>query len=78
MKTPLMASNLSKSFGSLENFTAVDLTIDNGSQVLVIGLKGAGKTTLLRILAGEESPYTGLLYPGHVLKIVISPRNMRH
>ena len=68
-KTPLMASNLSKSFGSLEIFTAVDLAIDKGSKVVVIGLNGAGKTTLLRILAGEEIPDTGLLEPGHGLKI---------
>ena len=68
-KTPLMASDLSKSFGSLEIFTAVDLAIDKGSKVVVIGLNGAGKTTLLRILAGEETPDTGLLEPGHGLKI---------
>jgi ATPase subunit of ABC transporter with duplicated ATPase domains len=68
-KTPLMASNLSKSFGSLEIFTAVDLAIDKGSKVVVIGLNGAGKTTLLRILAGEETPDTGTLEPGHGLKI---------
>ena len=58
-KTPLMASNLSKSYGSLEIFTAVDLAIDRGSKVVVIGLNGAGKTTLLRILAGVDKPDTG-------------------
>jgi len=68
-KTPLMASNLSKSFGSLEIFTAVDLAIDRGSKVVVIGLNGAGKTTLLRILAGVDKPDTGELEPGHGLKI---------
>ncbi|MDQ1529283.1 MAG: hypothetical protein QOH77_1073, partial [Actinomycetota bacterium] len=51
-RTPLMASNLSKSYGSLEIFAAVDLAIDRGSKVVVLGLNGAGKTTLLRILAG--------------------------
>ena len=68
-KTPLMASNLSKSYGSLEIFTAVDLAIDKGSKVVVIGLNGAGKTTLLRILAGVDKPDTGQLEPGHGLKI---------
>lgn len=68
-KTPLMASNLSKSYGSLEIFTAVDLAIDRGSKVVVIGLNGAGKTTLLRILAGVDKPDTGQLEPGHGLKI---------
>ena len=68
-KTPLMASNLSKSYGSLEIFTAVDLAIDKGSKVVIIGLNGAGKTTLLRILAGIDKPDTGQLEPGHGLKI---------
>jgi len=68
-KTPLMASGLSKSYGSLEIFTDVDLAIDRGSKVVVLGLNGAGKTTLLRILAGVDKPDTGRLEPGHGLKI---------
>lgn len=68
-KTPLFAHNLSKNYGSLEVFTAVDLAIDRGSKVVIIGLNGAGKTTLLRILAGVEQPDTGQLDPGHGLKI---------
>ena len=68
-KTPLMAENLSKSYGSLEIFTAVDLAIDRGSKVVIIGLNGAGKTTLLRILAGVDKPDTGELIPGHGLKV---------
>jgi ATPase subunit of ABC transporter with duplicated ATPase domains len=68
-KTPLMADELSKSFGSLEVFTDVDLAVDKGSRVVVLGLNGAGKTTLLRILAGLEKPDTGKLSPGHGLKL---------
>ncbi|HBU42719.1 MAG TPA: ABC transporter, partial [Microbacterium sp.] len=68
-KTPLMASGLSKSYGSLEIFTDVDLAIDRGSKVVVLGLNGAGKTTLLRILAGVDRPDTGQVEPGHGLKI---------
>lgn len=68
-RTPLMASNLSKSYGSLEIFTAVDLAIDRGSKVVILGLNGAGKTTLLRILAGVDEPDTGQLEPGHGLRI---------
>ncbi|MBB3158022.1 ATPase subunit of ABC transporter with duplicated ATPase domains [Microbacterium proteolyticum] len=68
-KTPLMASGLSKSYGSLEIFTDVDLAIDRGSRVVILGLNGAGKTTLLRILAGVDQPDTGQLEPGHGLKI---------
>ncbi len=68
-KTPLMAHELSKSFGSLEVFTDVDLAVDKGSKVVILGLNGAGKTTLLRILAGLEEPDTGKLSPGHGLKL---------
>ncbi|PBC77193.1 ATPase subunit of ABC transporter with duplicated ATPase domains [Streptomyces sp. TLI_235] len=68
-KTPLTASGLSKSYGSLEIFTDVDLAIDRGSKVVVLGLNGAGKTTLLRMLAGVEKPDTGEVIPGHGLKI---------
>lgn len=68
-KTPLTASELSKSYGSLEVFTDVDLAIDRGSKVVVLGLNGAGKTTLLRILAGLEPADTGEVRPGHGLKL---------
>ncbi len=68
-KTPLTARELSKSYGSLEVFTDVDLAIDKGSRVVVLGLNGAGKTTLLRILAGIDQPDTGEVVPGHGLKL---------
>src|SRR6478609_1313127 len=57
-KTPLTAKGLSKSYGALEVFTAVDLAIDKGSRVVILGLNGAGKTTMLRILAGVDKPDT--------------------
>ena len=68
-KTPLTAAELSKSYGSLEVFTDVDLAIDKGSRVVILGLNGAGKTTLLRILAGVDASDTGEVVPGHGLKI---------
>ncbi|MFD7923178.1 ABC-F family ATP-binding cassette domain-containing protein [Streptomyces sp. NPDC059740] len=68
-KTPLTAEGLSKSYGSLEIFTDVDLAIDKGSRVVILGLNGAGKTTLLRLLAGVETPDTGEVRPGHGLKL---------
>jgi ATPase subunit of ABC transporter with duplicated ATPase domains len=68
-KTPLTAAELSKSYGSLEVFTDVDLAIDRGSRVVILGLNGAGKTTLLRILSGTDVPDTGTVVPGHGLRI---------
>jgi ATPase subunit of ABC transporter with duplicated ATPase domains len=68
-KTPLTAEGLSKSYGSLEIFTGVDLAIDRGSKVVVLGLNGAGKTTLLRLLGGMEKPDTGRMAPGHGMRL---------
>ncbi len=68
-RTPLVAKGLTKTYGSLEIFTGVDLAIDKGSRVVVLGLNGAGKTTLLRILAGAESADGGAIEPGHGLKL---------
>ena len=68
-KTPLTATGLSKSYGSTEVFTDVDLAIDRGSKVVVLGLNGAGKTTLLRLLAGVDAADTGEVLPGHGLKL---------
>ncbi|MGV0993378.1 MAG: ABC-F family ATP-binding cassette domain-containing protein [Mycobacterium sp.] len=68
-KTPLMANGLTKTYGSLEVFTGVDLAIDRGSRVVILGLNGAGKTTLLRVLAGTEKPDAGAIAPGHGCKI---------
>ncbi|MFF1609132.1 ABC-F family ATP-binding cassette domain-containing protein [Amycolatopsis sp. NPDC058278] len=68
-RTPLTAEGLSKSYGSLEIFTGVDLAIDRGSKVVVLGLNGAGKTTLLRLLGGMETQDTGSVVPGHGLRL---------
>ena len=62
-RVPLTAEGLSKSYGSLEVF------IDRGSKVVVLGLNGAGKTTLLRLLSGIEEPDSGRVVPGHGLKL---------
>jgi ATPase subunit of ABC transporter with duplicated ATPase domains len=68
-KTPLTAHGLSKSYGSLEIFVDVDLAVDRGSRVAILGLNGAGKTTLLRMLGGLLEPDTGEVRPGHGLRI---------
>ena len=68
-KVPLAAEGLSKSYGSLEVFTDVDMAVDKGARIVVLGLNGAGKTTLLRLLAGVEPPDTGEVRPGHGLKL---------
>ncbi|MCE9514868.1 MAG: ABC-F family ATP-binding cassette domain-containing protein [Mycobacterium sp.] len=68
-RTPLVVKGLTKNYGSLEVFSGVDLAIDRGSRVVVLGLNGAGKTTLLRLIAGVETMDAGAVEPGHGLKI---------
>lgn len=69
-KTPLNAKGLTKMYGSLEVFAGVDLAIDKGSRVVILGFNGAGKTTLLKLLAGvERTDGEGGIVTGHGLKI---------
>jgi ATPase subunit of ABC transporter with duplicated ATPase domains len=68
-RTPLTARGLTKSYGSLEVFAGVDMAVDRGSRVVVLGLNGAGKTTLLRLLGGVEDPDAGEVLPGHGLRL---------
>ena len=48
-----------KSFGLKPVLRGIDLTLDAGERVAVLGANGAGKTTLLRILAGLTRPSSG-------------------
>ena len=68
-KTPLTGHGLSKSYGSLEIFADVDVAVDRGSRVAILGLNGAGKTTLLRILGGHLQSDTGEVRAGHGLRL---------
>lgn len=68
-KVPLRGVELTKTYGSLEVFLGVDLAIDRGAKVVVLGYNGAGKTTLLRLLARIEEPDMGEVLDGHGLKL---------
>lgn len=57
--------NLTKSFGSLEVLKGIDLTIDKGQVVTIIGPSGSGKSTLLRCINLLEKPTGGsILFKG--------------
>lgn len=64
-RTPLGAVGLLKAYGGHGVLGGVDLAVDRGSRLVVLGLNGAGKTTLLRILAGAELPDSGRVVHGH-------------
>ena len=51
--------NITKSFGSLQVLKGIDLHIDRGEVVSIVGPSGAGKTTLLQIIGTLDRPDTG-------------------
>jgi ATP-binding cassette subfamily F protein 3 len=48
-----------KAYGDIKVFTGLDLHIDRGDRIAVVGVNGAGKSTLARIIAGVEKPEAG-------------------
>ena len=57
----VVANELTQRFGSELALDAVDLALDQGEHLAVLGDNGAGKTTLLRILATAARPTSGRL-----------------
>ncbi len=64
-RTPLRGDGLAKAFDHNVVFVDVDVDIDRGERMIIMGLNGAGKTTLLRILAGVETADMGEVEIGH-------------
>ena len=51
--------NITKSFGTLQVLKGIDLHIDKGEVVSIVGPSGAGKTTLLQIMGTLDTPDSG-------------------
>ena len=54
--------NVTKTFGDITALDHINLSIDDGEYVCILGQTGAGKTTLLRIIAGLLGPDDGEIY----------------
>ena len=54
--------NIRKSFGNLEVLKGIDLDIQQGEMVSIVGPSGAGKTTLLQIMGTLDRPNEGTLH----------------
>ena len=57
----IQAENLSKRFGDLLLFENISFTVFEGKKVALIARNGAGKSTLLNLLAGKDSPDSGMI-----------------
>jgi ribose transport system ATP-binding protein len=55
----LKATNLAKSFGGFQALKGVDLAINGGEVVALLGENGSGKSTLVKILSGYHEPEPG-------------------
>ena len=65
----LRLKGVGKSYGERAVLSDLDLLVDRGQRIGVIGANGSGKTTLIRLLAGELTPDTGLVIPGEGVRI---------
>ena len=64
----LRAEGLGHSYGDLEVFSGIDVTVRRGERVALVGVNGAGKSTLTRLLSGGEAPSRGSVTLGHNVK----------
>ena len=55
----LVTEGLAKSYGSTPVFSEVDVHVERGEKIVVVGRNGAGKSTLLKTLAGKLEPHAG-------------------
>ncbi|MEM7157373.1 MAG: ABC-F family ATP-binding cassette domain-containing protein [Myxococcota bacterium] len=65
----LHVEGLRKAYGDNVVFPGIDLRVQRGEKIGIIGKNGAGKTTLLRMLAGELEHDAGAITPGHKVKM---------
>ena len=62
--------NLTKSFGSVQALSGVDMEVRSGEVMALVGDNGAGKSTLIKCIAGTHSADSGeIVYEGREVKI---------
>jgi len=69
--TPLLElRNLTKSFGSVQALSGVDMEVKSGEVMALVGDNGAGKSTLIKCIAGTHTADSGeIIYEGGEVKI---------
>jgi polar amino acid transport system ATP-binding protein len=66
MESNIRLRSVTKSFGSAEVLKNIDLDVDSGEVVVLIGASGSGKSTVLRIMSGLETADSGEVHVGGV------------
>ncbi len=72
--TLLRAHDISLSFGSRTLFSNIELVIEEGERVGLVGVNGSGKSTLMKILAGQVKPDTGGLQLQRGARVTFLPQ----
>ncbi|ADY52302.1 ABC transporter related protein [Pseudopedobacter saltans DSM 12145] len=74
----LKAQSITKNFGDLQILKGVDLSVDKGEVVSVVGASGAGKSTLLHIIGTLDKPNSGDLRINDIDVSRLSARELSH
>ena len=72
----LVVEELSKAYGEKTLFSGLELLIEPGERVAVMGDNGSGKSTLVKIILGEETPNEGCVRIGPAVKTAYLPQHV--
>ncbi len=70
----LSIKELEKAFGTRKLFSGVNLEVEGGERIALLGDNGTGKSTLIKIIMGEEEPDGGRLRKGPTVRIGYLPQ----
>ncbi len=70
----LSIKGLEKAFGERTLFAGVNLEVEGGERIALLGDNGTGKSTLIKIIMGEEEPDGGKLRKGPTVKVGYLPQ----
>ncbi len=70
----MQVRDMDKSFGDRQLFHGVDLRVEGGERIALIGDNGTGKSTLLKILMDEEQPDRGWVKYGPTVRTAYLPQ----
>lgn len=74
----LTASKVARSFGALDVFEDISVSIPHGAKIAIVGPNGGGKTTLIRILIGLDTPSAGEVHRARGLTIGYLPQESEY